>query len=144
MKQRNDLTLYLSLPLIMLFVYTAVSKLQDLEGFRQAMLNQPLPEGLTVPLVWAVPLGELLAAGLLLYRPLQLWGFALASLLMGLFTGYTGLILLGQFSFVPCSCGGMLESLSWEQHLPVNSFFWILSLAGLFLTIKYTPSSPQT
>lgn len=141
--KRNDLTLYLSPPLIMLFAYTAISKLQDMEGFGKAMLNQPLPEWLAGSLVWAVPLGELLAAGLLLYRPLQLWGFVLASLLMSAFTGYALLIILEQFPFIPCSCGGMLESLSWEQHLLANSLFLILSLSGLILTLKQKPTLSQ-
>jgi putative oxidoreductase len=140
---RRNFSFYFSLPLIMLFAYTAVSKLQDMEGFQKAMLNQPLPEALSSQLVWALPLGELLAAGLLLYRPLQVWGFTLASLLTGAFTGYALLILLGQFSFIPCSCGGMLESLSWEQHLLVNSLFLILSLGGLYLALNQKSSSPQ-
>lgn len=143
MKQRHDLLFYLSLPLIILFAYTAVSKLQDMEGFRKAMLNQPLPEWLADQLAWVVPLAELLAAGLLLYRPLQVWGFVLASLLMGAFTGYALLIILEQFPFIPCSCGGMLESLSWEQHLLVNSLFLILSLSGLFLTLKQKSTFSQ-
>lgn len=140
MKQK-DLTVYLSLPLIALFAYTAISKLQDVALFRKAMLNQPLPEALSSQLVWAVPLLELLAVGLLLYRPLQRWGFALASLLMALFTGYVALILLGQFGYIPCSCGGILESLSWEQHLFLNLLFLVLSLSGLALATKQAQSS---
>jgi antibiotic biosynthesis monooxygenase (ABM) superfamily enzyme len=140
---RRNFSLYLSLPLIMLFTFTAVSKLQDMEGFHKAMLNQPLPEWLAVLLVWAVPLGELLAAALLLYPTLQAWGFLLASLLMGAFTGYALLIILGQFSFIPCSCGGMLESLSWEHHLLMNCLFLIFSLGGLYLALNQKSSSPQ-
>lgn len=139
--KRHDNLFYLSLPLIMLFAYTAVSKLQDVALFRKTMLNQPLPEYLGSQLVWAVPLLELAAVALLLYRPLRLPGFALASLLMGLFTGYVILILLGQFGYIPCSCGGILESLSWEQHLLLNALFWMLSLWGLLLTIKHKSST---
>lgn len=116
MKQK-DLTIYLSLPLIALFAYTAVSKLQDLALFRKAMLNQPLPEALSSQLVWAVPLLELLAVALLLYRPLRLWGFALGSLLMGLFSGYVALILLGQFGTFPVPAAA-----SWKVF-PGNSTY---------------------
>ncbi|EMR01016.1 MauE/DoxX family redox-associated membrane protein [Cesiribacter andamanensis] len=66
---RNDRLLYLSLPLIGLFAYTALSKLLAPGVFREALLNQPLPEGLSLSLVWAIPLAELLAVGLLLYAP---------------------------------------------------------------------------
>ena len=129
----QDRTLYLSLPLIMLFAYTASSKVQAPDAFYKALLNQPLPPALSSQLVWALPLLELGAAGLLLYPPFRRWGFALSSLLLLGFTGYILLILLNAFGYVPCACGGILEQLSWEQHLLVNLFFWALSLIGLFL-----------
>ncbi|WP_224995050.1 MauE/DoxX family redox-associated membrane protein [Cesiribacter sp. SM1] len=132
----KDRLLYLSLPLIMLFAYTALSKLLAPEAFRRAMLNQPLPEAFSHQLVWLLPLAELLTAGLLLYPPLQKWGFALATGLMTSFTSYVCLILLGYFDYVPCSCGGMLEQLSWEQHLGVNLLFWALSLYGFYTTLR--------
>ncbi len=122
----------------MLFVYTALSKLLAPEVFRKAMLNQPLPEAFSLLLVWLLPLAELAVAGLLLLPSLRKWGFATASLLMTGFTGYVSLILWGYFGWVPCSCGGMLEQLSWEQHLGVNLLFWVLSLYGLYTTQKST------
>ena len=133
---QQDTTLLPSLPLIGLFAYTALSKLQAPDVFLKAMLNQPLPEWLSSPLVWAIPLLEGLAVFLLLYRPLRLWGFLLSSGLMLLFTGYVLLILQGSFGYVPCSCGGMLEGLSWEQHLWVNLFFLAVSLWGFFKSLQ--------
>ncbi|EMR00915.1 MauE/DoxX family redox-associated membrane protein [Cesiribacter andamanensis] len=136
---RNDRLLYLSLPLIGLFAYTALSKLLAPEVFREALLNQPLPEGLSLSLVWAIPLAELLAVGLLLYAPWRKWGFVLSGGLMLLFTGYVSLVVLGYLGERPCSCGGILERLSWEQHLLVNLLFYTLSLWGGLLALL--PSS---
>jgi uncharacterized membrane protein YphA (DoxX/SURF4 family) len=140
MKQK-DLPLFLSLPLIMLFAYTAISKLLEPTFYRQAMHNQPLPEPLINLLLWAVPTVELLTVVLLLILPLRGWGFTLASGLMTAFTGYVLLILGGYFDYVPCSCGGILAQLSWEQHLWVNLLFLSLALYGLYITLKPTPTS---
>jgi putative oxidoreductase len=139
--KRKDHLLYLALPLIGLFAYTAFSKLLTPEAFRKAMLNQPLPETMSHLLVWLLPLTELAVAGLLLYPPWRRWGFALASGLLTGFTAYTGLILSGYFGYVPCSCGGLLEQLSWEQHLWVNLLFWGLSLCGLAITRQPSATS---
>jgi hypothetical protein len=119
--------------LITLFVYTAVSKLSDMATFRGQMLNQPLPKSITAVLVWVVPASELLAATLLLIRPLRLFGLYLSLLLMTTFTAYVALVLANTFAYVPCSCGGILRSLSWQAHLALNIFFTLLSLTGIFL-----------
>ncbi len=125
----------------MLFAYTAISKLLEPALYQQAMRNQPLPESFTNLLLWAVPTAELLAVALLFFPILRVWGFALASGLMMAFISYVLLILGGYFSYVPCSCGGMLAQLSWEQHLWVNLLFLSLALYGLYITLKSTPTS---
>lgn len=125
------LLLYLSLPLILLLAYTGLSKLQDLEGFQQALLKQPLPESLHQPLGWLLPLSEVVAALLLVWKPRRPYGWWLAFGLMTAFTLYVGLILSGAFGYVPCSCGGILERMSWEAHLLLNASAWLLSLLGL-------------
>lgn len=132
----SDIVLSISLLLILLFAYTATSKLLDMEGFRGEMLNQPLPEALGRNLVWSLPVVEVLAAALLMVKSFRLAGLCLAFLLMTAFTGYIALIMMDVFGRVPCSCGGALESLSWPQHLVLNILFWLLSAAGIILEIK--------
>lgn len=51
---------------------------------------------------------------------------------MVLFTAYIAMILT-LADYVPCSCGGVLEDMSWEQHLWFNGFFVLLSIAGIML-----------
>lgn len=119
--------------LIALFVYTAVSKLSDIATFRGQMLNQPLPKTVTTVLIWLVPASELLAATLLAIPPLRLLGLYLSLLLMTTFTAYVALVLANTLAYVPCSCGGIMRSLSWQAHLAINICFTLLSLAGIFL-----------
>ena len=126
----------ISIVLILLFTYTAVSKLLDFETFRGQMLNQPLPKLLSSQLVWAVPLAELVTAGLLVIKPLRLIGLCCALLLMTGFTLYVALVLFHAFDRVPCSCGGIMESLSWEGHLIVNALFWLMALTGIVLEVR--------
>jgi putative oxidoreductase len=132
----NSVILVFSIMLVLLFTYTAVSKVLDYETFRGQMLNQPLPSSLSSQLAWAVPLIELIIAVLLIIKNTRLIGFVLSLVLMTAFTIYVGLIIANTFNRVPCSCGGIMESLSWEGHLAVNLFFLLLSMTGLLLEIR--------
>lgn len=55
--------------LIILFVYTSISKILDGDIFAKQMLNQPLPRWLSKTLVWTVPSSELIASSLLMINP---------------------------------------------------------------------------
>lgn len=117
--------------LVLLFVYTAVSKLLDLSTFRQQMMNQSLPDSLKESLVWMLPVIELITAVLLIWKKLRTMGFVLSFGLMLVFTGYVALVLFGFYDRVPCSCGGVLQGLGWEEHLVFNVVFLVLAGVGL-------------
>lgn len=131
---RNHYTGIVCFLLIFLFVYTAVSKLGDVHQFSADMQNQPLPAMLKNNLVWALPASELLAAGLLAFDRTRLTGLFVSLILMLTFTLYVAMVLLNVFDYVPCSCGAVISSLSWGQHLVFNLFFIIISLIAI---LKY-------
>jgi len=120
--------------LILLWVYTSLSKLSDLHEFRGQLNNQVTGKKLTPYLIWILPGIELLAAGMLLFKDLQKAGLILSALLMAIFTAYVSLVVLNVFDRIPCSCGGALKSLGWNAHLVFNSFFLVLSLMGIYIT----------
>ena len=122
--------------LILLFVYAALSKLLDLPLFRGQLYNQSFPHQLADVLIIALPASELLTCGLLLLPTTRRYGLWLSALLLSLFTLYIVLVLLGFWSRVPCSCGGVLARLSWTQHLLFNLFFLVLSVMGFCLQPK--------
>lgn len=122
--------------LIFLWVYASVSKLADYERSRGEMLNQIFSVWLAEILVWAVPLAELSAAALLLFNKTRLYGLLLSSLLLLSFSVYIALVMLNVFNRLPCSCGGVLNNMSWGMHLLFNLFFLALALCGLFHDFK--------
>jgi len=119
--------------LILLFVYAALSKLLELERFRGQLYNQSFSHALADLLLFALPISELVTCGLLMLPLTRWYGLLSAAALMTVFTLYIALVLLGFWSRVPCSCGGVLAHLSWTQHLWFNLFFLGLSMAGLWL-----------
>lgn len=117
---------------IVLFMYAAVSKLMDYEKFRAQLGQSPLLTAFAGWVSWGVPAIEILIAGMLAVPRLRLVAFYASFSLMVMFTAYITVIL--QFSdYVPCSCGGVLQDMSWTTHLVFNIGFVLLALAGIFL-----------
>lgn len=122
--------------LVALWAYAACSKLSDLEHSRYLMLNQVFPKSIALILVWAVPLTEIGIAVLLCFEDGLRPGFRLSMVLLSLFTLYICLILTNIFGRIPCSCGGFIERMSWEQHLAFNLFFIFLAVLASRLLKK--------
>ena len=126
--------------LICLFLYASISKWLDFHTFVGEMNNQPLPNVLTPYLVWGIPFTEVFLALALMFEKTRKAGLYGSLILMSAFTVYTIIILLHFFEYVPCSCGGVIKKLTWNQHLFFNLFFVGLSLLGLRL-IKFNSQS---
>jgi hypothetical protein len=121
--------------LILLFVYTAVSKLIDFRNF-QVVLSRSSLIGKSASLIaWLLPFVELAAAALLFLPATRLRGLFSSFILMLVFTVYIALMLLNSEK-LPCSCGGVLGSLSWKEHLLFNIFFTLIALTGWLLERK--------
>lgn len=133
---RKQIVQLASLAFIYLWCYTVASKLMDVNSFKWALFNQPLPHELAVILLFLLPLAELFVVFLLFFGHTQLYGFYLSFILMFLFTGYIGLIITGSFSRIPCSCGGILEKMSWNTHFYFNLFWLMLSILAIVLIKK--------
>lgn len=107
---------------IFLFVYTATSKFLQFALFRVTLSKSPLIGNGSEVFAWIIPFIELLVAGLLFHKSTRRIGFYTAFILMALFTAYV-LYMILFIPELPCSCGGVLKSMSWEQHLIFNLFF---------------------
>jgi uncharacterized membrane protein YphA (DoxX/SURF4 family) len=117
---------------VVLFVYAAISKVMDFENFQVQLGQSPLLSAFAGWVSWGVPITEILIAIALLFPRYRLVGLFAAFSLMVLFTTYI-IIILNFSSFIPCSCGGILEKMSWTQHLVFNSVFVLLAAAGILL-----------
>ena len=130
----------ISIFLIILFIYAATSKLLDHQKFRVQLGQSPLLTEFAGVVVWTIPLLEILVAFLLATQRWRIIGLYASFTLMAMFSAY--IVAITRFSeYIPCSCGGILDRLSWNDHLLFNFIFIVLSVAGILLEtlpMKYT------
>ncbi|MFN3754537.1 MauE/DoxX family redox-associated membrane protein [Flavobacterium sp.] len=117
---------------MVLYVYAAVNKILDFENFQVQLGQSPLLSAYAGFVSYAVPGIELVIVGLLFFGGTRYLGLYASLCLMVMFTTYI-FIMLHFSPFVPCSCGGILEKLSWNQHLIFNVSFFILNIIALLL-----------
>jgi hypothetical protein len=131
----RKITEIISLLFIVLFVYAAVSKLIDIQNFSIQISQSPMLTGLASLIAWGVPIIELVISGLIVFEYTRLVGLYCAFGLMTMFTLY--IILASRFSdYVPCSCGGVIQNLTWNQHLVFNIGFVTLGLIGIIISFR--------
>lgn len=135
---RNIFIEVVSFLYILLFVYAAISKLLDFENFQVQLGQSPLVSSFAGIVSWAVPIIELLIAGLLLFSSTRFLAMWAAFSLMTVFTAYI-FIILNYSPFVPCSCGGILEKMGWQEHFIFNFVFMILAAAGILILASMVP-----
>lgn len=115
-----------------LFLYAASSKLLEFDSFRVQLGQSPLLSvysGMIAPGIITI---EIVIATLLFWKPARHVGLYASYTLMVMFSVYIYLI-LHYSDFVPCSCGGILEKMSWDTHLYFNVGCCILLLLTLLL-----------
>jgi hypothetical protein len=125
--------------LIMLFIYSSLSKLSAYNRFSVQLSKSPFITSYYQLVAWSIPATEIIIAFLLAVKRTRLVGLYASFFLMNLFTAY--LVIMLNFSYyIPCSCGGVLEYLSWEQHIVFNSFFIVIAGVGVLLKTYNTSS----
>lgn len=131
MKQDTAIQIICTL-LILLFVYAGVSKLLGYAEFRMQLGRAPFIASYAGIIAWLVPTIELVIVAMLTIMRTRKMGLYASLILMIIFTGYiAGMLLSG--THLPCSCGGVINGLSWGQHLMFNIFFILLSITGIAL-----------
>lgn len=124
--------------LVILWIYTGINKLMDYNTFHTQLGRSPFIQSMAGFISYTLPTGELILAGLLIFKRTRKLGLYLSFALMLLFTGYIWIMLHYAYD-LPCSCGGVLAKLSWSDHLFFNSGFTILALVGI-LMIEFPPN----
>lgn len=129
--------------LVILFIYAGLSKLMDYSTFRFQLGRSPYVTGIAGFVAWSMPVAEIVTALLLTFQRTRLFGFYSSFFIMVLFTGYI-YAMLRYSPFLPCSCGGVLSAMSWQQHLYFNVFFVLVSAAGvLSMSAQKKTFNPQ-
>jgi hypothetical protein len=122
--------------LILVFVYTALAKLVTFPRYVAVLRQVNLFRTASVFIAATVLFAEFFIAGLLFLPVTRRLGFLFASVLMAVFTGYV-IYLLVAVQNLPCPCGGLLEKLTWPQHLVFNSSLTCLSFIGWYFSKEH-------
>ena len=126
---------FISYFFILLFCYASISKIMDFENFRTQISESPLWNGFSEFLPYTIIIAEFLIVGLLCYRKNRNIGLIGSFILTLIFTGYIFFIIRTSEN-LPCSCGGILEKMSWHQHLYFNIGCVVLSVIALGLNLN--------
>jgi len=131
-KLQQTFTIITLISLMLLFSYTAISKLLEQDTFIFQMKLSPLTlmKTLAPMLAWLLPITELNIVGLLFsdrYRRAGLW---CTIILLSIFEIYiAGMLISNQH--LPCTCGGIISMLSWKGHLVFNGAFIVSAYVSL-------------
>jgi uncharacterized membrane protein YphA (DoxX/SURF4 family) len=131
-KFKQTLLVLIVLIFILLFIYSGFIKLFTFPEFISEARQSPLLKPIPTWLLFLAPGSELLVAALLVTRHPRLLGLYASCLLMAAFTIY--LIAIDQYSyFIPCSCGGIIDTLPFNTHLTLNFTLLLLAIVGIYL-----------
>lgn len=120
---------------VCLMLYTAISKLRDYNLSREQMAMMPLMTPIAHVIAWLLPGAEIVIATLLFFPKTRVIGLKSVTGLMLFFSIYI-VYMMSYYEHLPCSCGGLLDMLSWPAHLIFNSIFIILGIIALLLSKK--------
>lgn len=125
--------------LILLFMYTGLSKLIDNDVFKSGLIHSPW-QLLVSNASWiaiSLPIGEIIIAIILLIPnpKIRIVGYLTSSMLLFSFVIYL-VFWLSTGKHLPCSCGGIIKYLNWTQHVYFNLVFIIMSLWGALICNK--------
>lgn len=125
----NSLQLTAAVILIVLFGYTAVSKIlaYDKFVFQLRLVQMPIV-ALLAPLIGVlVPAVEMIIVWMLCKDNLRIKGLYASFLLLLVFEIYITVMLLSGEK-LPCTCGGIISQMGWKTHLVFNAVFMIISI----------------
>jgi uncharacterized membrane protein YphA (DoxX/SURF4 family) len=130
--KRTTIVETISILFIIFFLYTGISKLMDYSVTKEQIALSPLLAPIAGWIVIVLPIAEIIVSVILFIPRTRLKGLYASLILMTVFTGYV-IYILSYNEHLPCTCGGVLQSLSWKQHLLFNSVFIVLALTGIVL-----------
>jgi hypothetical protein len=120
---------------IILFLYTGIAKIMDYSVFKEQLAMSPILSWAATPVAVLLPVVEFLIVLMLVVPRWRLKGLYSSFIIMTAFTVY----IIAMFIVapeMPCSCGGIIELLSWKGHLVFNGVFVLLNAIAIRLQKK--------
>lgn len=119
-----------------LFFYTGLSKLIDHVTFVAVLHRAPVINKLAGVVSWGLPLAEI-GIGLMLFFPVtRIKGLFASFFTLIIFTGYLFVMLVSGVE-LPCSCGGVINTMSWKAHVIFNLGLVGVTAAALIMYPPY-------
>lgn len=140
-KWKENTVEVIALFFISLFTYAAVTQLSYFENFEIQLKQFPFISAFATWLAWFLPAVLILISLLFFFTRLRSLALLMAFILMLMFSIYF-IVVLGTGIPLPCSCRGVIASLSWEEHLFFTIGSTSLALLGLALTRKIQSNPP--
>jgi hypothetical protein len=120
---------------IILFLYTGIAKIMDYSVFKEQLAMSPILSWAAAPVAVLLPVVEFIIVLMLLIPRWRLKGLYSSLIIMTAFTAYiTAMFLVAPE--MPCSCGGIIEQLSWQGHLIFNCVFIFLNALAIYFQKK--------
>jgi hypothetical protein len=135
MKMKKIIIEVIAVLYISLMLYAAISKLLKFELSREQLTLMPFLEPSAAIVAWLLPVVEILISCLIFLPMTRIAGLIAATVLMFIFTCYI-LYIVNYSPHLPCTCGGVLDALSWTQHLILNIVFVFLGCCAIYLLNK--------
>lgn len=120
---------------IILFLYTGIAKIMDYSVFKEQLADSPILSWAATPVAITLPIVEFAIVLMLTIPRWRLKGLYASFVIMTLFTVY----IIAMFIVapeMPCSCGGIIELLSWQGHLIFNGVFVLMNGWSIYLQKK--------
>lgn len=131
--KKEKFTAILSGTIALMLFYAASTKLFNYQQAQASMQKQIFSRSIADLLTWLIPSIEFIISMLLIYTRTRIVGLWASISLLAVFTGYLLLAMSRIFGYRPCSCGGIIQQLSYGEHLVFNLVFLFLSLIALYL-----------
>lgn len=123
----------ISLFFIILYTYAAVTKLIVFEIFQTQLEQFPFINDFSVSLAIILPTVQIITSFLYFKPNFRLQAFYSSLILLIIFNLYIIAVLLFAES-IPCSCAGVVSTLSWNDHLIFNTGCSLLALLAIALS----------
>lgn len=134
---KSKIILIIKFLLASLFIYAGVYKIVDISLFKSQLYQSPLIPAFLVPYIGVLfPLLEiLLSIFLIFYKRVEYTLLWLSFSIMLFFTFYL-LMLYNLYDKPPCSCGGILNDMTYSTHIIFNIIFSLLALISITIYEK--------
>lgn len=120
---------------IILFVYTAASKIITFSEFVNVLRHSPLLGKVNLLVAYSIPSVEILLSVVLIVNKTKKIGLVLSLILMVIFTIYL-IYMVSLGGKLPCMCGGVISMFTWKQHIWFNILFILIAISGLMIQKK--------